>query len=136
MLARLLSLRQVVLLCDNIDIYLFYRGKVYHTEKFTSGILPTKRPGIEYCPIWGLIDVDSENQAPPASITSGVDIWPIQTSSPKPDRWHTWIKYTQGAVLGMSLWNVRELMSGYVFNLFIYSAIDPGHVARWRFITG
>ena len=33
-----------------------------------------------------------------------------------------------GLLLVMSLWDMEELMEGYVFNLFPLSGIDPGHV--------
>ena len=75
MLARLLSLRQVVLLCDNLIAYLFYRGKVYfRSAEISLGSLPTKDPG--YCPVWGLIDVEYTKEEPPSSITNNLRVWP------------------------------------------------------------
>src|SRR5258708_10563390 len=65
MLARLISARQVVLLCDSSDVHLFYRGQVYfRSAMFGFGGLP-KRRRTPYCPIWALIDMDYQHQGPP-----------------------------------------------------------------------
>ena len=111
MLARLLSLRQVVLLCDNVVVYLFYKGKVYtRPADIGTGNLPRK--GSQYSPVWGLIDVDFQADGPSPSITSNANIWPIQTSAPNLYQWHSWRKQTRAALLGMPLWNEEELMRG------------------------
>ena len=105
MLARLLSLRQVVLLCDNLVVYLFYRGKVYtRSAEIGPGNLPTKDSG--YCPVWGLIDVDYMNEEPSSSITSNSNVWPIQASLPDPLRWRSWRTQNNAAslTLDMPLW--------------------------------
>ena len=126
MLARLISAGQVVLLCESYDVYLFYHGRVYYRLTESGfGELP-ERQHMQYCPIWTLIDVDFKDRGPPISATS--DIWPIQVSSPNPARWKLWVKQYKASVLGMPLWNMKELMEGYVFSLFSLSAIDPGHV--------
>ncbi len=128
MLARLISARQVVLLCDSSDVHLFYRGQVYfRSAMFGFGGLP-KRRRTPYCPIWALIDMDYQHQGPP--ITGSSNIWPIQASSPDPARWKHWHKQNGAALLGLPPWNMEELMKGYVFSLFSLSAINPGHVAR------
>ena len=113
MLARLISARQVVLLCDNLDVYLFYCGQVYHRSGESSFMdLPTPEdlPGHF---IWALIDVDYQDRGPPC--VGSRNIWPIQTSSPNPVRWKHWSKQAQAAMLGMDLWSVEELMEGYDF---------------------
>ena len=71
----------------------------------------------QYYPLWVLIDVDYENHGPPLASTN---VWPIQTSSPNSARWKAWRKQTGGALLGMPLWNMDELMKGYVFSLFSF----------------
>jgi len=125
---RLISARQVVLLCDNSYVYLFYHGQVYsRREEFGFEGIPTHK-WERYCPILTLIDVDFGNREP--RITSSSKIWPIQASSPNPIRWHSWSKQNAVAVLGMPLWSMGELMKGYVFNVFFSSTIDPGHVVR------
>jgi len=113
-------------MCDNHEVHLFYYGKVY-SRSTGSGIedLP-KCPQAQYFPIWALIDADLQRQGPPFS--RGSNIWPIQASSPNSARWETWSKQYGAAMLGMPLWNIEELMEGYVFSLFSLSAIDPGHV--------
>jgi hypothetical protein len=128
MLARLISARQVVLLCNSRVIRLFYQGQVY-CRPSESGFydLPThsKTP---YCPIWALIDMDFEDKEPP--IESDSDVWPIQASSPNSVRWKFWAKQFDPALWGMPLWDMRELNEGCVFGLSPLSAIDPGHVVR------
>ena len=106
MLARLLSAHQVVLLCDNAIIYLFFRRKVYYQSAESYIVLPQSRH-----PIWTLIDVDYQDREPPNTITDSRSIWPIQTS---PVRWKNWRKQTKAAMLGMPLWTMEELVKGYV----------------------
>ena len=128
MLARLISAHQVVLLYSNFKVHLFYHGQVY-TRPAESGFdyLP-RHQKTRYCPIWALIDVDSRDQGPP--ITPDDNIWPIQMSCPNPVRWKSWRKQNRAVLLGMPLWNMEELMEGYVFSQFSFSAIDPGHAVR------
>ena len=114
MLARLFSAQQVVLLCDGPEAYLFYCGKVYsRSAKLGFHNLP-KNPNRRYCPIPALIDVGYEGRGPPLNRIANV--WPIQASSPKPDRWQHWVKQNGAATLGMPLWSTEELMRGYVFS--------------------
>jgi len=128
MLIRLLSAGQVVLLCDNNDIWLFYRGKVYF-RPVDSGFrfLPHKGP---YRPIWALIDVDYTDRGPPFQRSS--DVWPIQASSPNPARWKSWRKQNQAALWGMPLWEVEDLLQGYASSLSTLTTIDTGrrHLVR------
>jgi hypothetical protein len=133
MLARLASAYQVVLLCDISDVFLFYRGKVYFRPD-SSGFrnLPESQ-GKTYCPVWALIDVDFRETGP--RFTGSSNIWPIQTSSPNPNRWKLWREQLGAPLLGMPLWSMEELMKGYAFSLFSLSAIDPGHVIRKRLIA-
>ena len=118
----LISAFQVVLLCDNSDVHLFYRGQVYYRSG-ESGFknLPKRQPA-SYYPIWTLIDVQ-EIQEPP--VWGSFNIWPIQASSPNPLRWDRWSRRNGAAVLGMPLWDMEELMEGYVFGV---SSINPGRV--------
>lgn len=112
MLTRLVSARQVVVLVDRDDIHLFYRGQVYQRRKgFAFGTLPV-RQGVPYCPIWALIDMGDKNEQPCFGGSSNV--WPIQTSSPNPIQWKSWTKQCGAAKVGMPLWNMKELMEGYV----------------------
>jgi len=127
-LARLISARQVVLLCDTFTVHLFYHGKVYsRPTQCGFGDLP-KRRGAPYCPIWALIDMDYQDQGP---LMSGGDrIWPIQASPPEPIRWKSWSKQNGAALLGMPLWEMDELMEGCVFSVLSLSAINSSHTAR------
>jgi len=128
MLARLISDRQVVLLCTTSKIYLFYHGRVYfRSTQYGFGDLP-KRQGGSYCPIWALLDVDYLDQGPPFAADD--EIWPIQASSPKPIQWKSWRKQYNAALLGMPLWEMDELMEGYVFSVLSLSAINSSHAAR------
>jgi len=126
MLLWLISARQVVLLCDNNKVYLFYCGQVYFRPTETGFEDLPVRIRASYYPLWTLIDVNYENHGPP--INAGSNIWPIQTSSPNPSRWKSWRKQNGAALLGMPLWNTEELMEGHVFNLFSLPAIDSGRV--------
>jgi hypothetical protein len=127
-LARLLSARQVVLLCTSKEIHLFYRGEVYFRPTASSFEELPERLGSEYYPIWTLIDVDFKKEE--SVIPEGANIWPIQASSPNSSRWKVWQNHFGAAVWGMPLWNMEELIKGYVFGLFSLSAVDPGHVVR------
>jgi len=128
MLARLISDRQVVLLCDINTVLLFYHGKVYSRPTQRGfGDLPEHQEA-PYCPIWALIDMDCLEEGPP--ITGSDNIWPIQASSPNPIRWKSWRKQTGAALLGMPLWKMNELMEGYVFSVFSLSAIHSSHAAQ------
>jgi len=127
MLARLISAGQVVFLYSSSTIYLFYRGKVYSQNGIRNfRFLPLRLKG--YCPVWALIDGDYED--PGVSLGGDSTIWPIQATSPNPQRWKGWVKQNTAAVFGMPLWNAKELVEGYVFSLFSLSVINPGHVIR------
>jgi len=128
MLARLISDRQVVLLCDTSAVFLFFHGKVYSRPTQCGFRDLPKRKGAPYCPIWALIDVDFLNEGPP--ITDSNNIWPILASSPNPIRWKSWRKQTGAVLLGMPLWEMDELMEGYVFSVFSLSAIRSSHAAQ------
>jgi len=126
MLVQLVSAHQVVIYCTPKECFLFYRGEVY-TRSTKSGFenLPSG-PGVSYCPVWALIDMDFKNKAPP--IVRESNIWPIQASSQKPIQWESWLNQTGGALLGLPLWSMEELMIGYAFPLFPL-ATSPGHAA-------
>jgi hypothetical protein len=126
MLARLLSARQVVLLGDDTDIHLFYKGKVYYRQTNSSIRNLPKCQQAEYFPIWMLVEVDYSTGGPP--ITGSSNVWPIQTSSPNPNRWKVWRQQNRAALLGMPLWKMEELMEGYVIGLSTPSVIDPSRV--------
>jgi len=116
MLVRLVSAHQVVFYCNPNEIFLFYRGEVY-TRSTQSGFKGLPRvPGVSYCPVWALINMDYEDKPPP--ITELSKIWPILASSPRPVRWKQWHKQNRAALLGMPLWSMWELMMGYVVALF------------------
>ena len=125
MLVRLISAGQVVLLYDPPKIYLFYRGRVYsRLAMYGFAELPGRRRMV-YCPMWALIDTDMKNEEPP--IPSSPVIWPVQAISPRPALWKPWSNQTEACLSGMPLWDMEELMKGYVFSLLSLSAIDPGH---------
>jgi hypothetical protein len=102
-------------------LFLFFGGRVYIGRDLLLWNLPRNPQGF---PIWTLIDVDLKQQGPP--IEKAHDIWPIQASSPNPERWKTWTKQFGAPLLGMPLWNMEELMKGYVIICFL-----PGHVV-WQ----
>jgi hypothetical protein len=126
LLARLISARQVVLLHNISKVYLFYRGQVYSRLE-VSGLknLP-KRLETGYYPLWLLIDVDTRGQEP--IIPGGPELWPIQACSPNHLQWKPWKKQFGAAEWGMPLWDMEELMEGYVSGLFPLPTIDPSHV--------
>ena len=117
MLIWLLSDQQVVLLCNNRRVYLFYRDEVY-SQPTSDGLwaLPVHLTDPHHS-IWALIDVDYQEHGPP--ITGDQVVWPIQASSPNPARWRSWHKQFGGAALwGMPLWSLKELNAGYAFSSF------------------
>jgi len=71
--------------------------------------------------------------APP--IVQILEIWPIQAPFPKPSQWEGWHKQSSATLLGVPLWSVEELTTGYVFALFSLPATDPSHAVQWRFVT-
>jgi len=117
MLAWLLSAQQVVLLCNNHCTYLFYRDQVYFrpTKLGFVDLLHVHREHPSRS-VWGLIDVDRQDHPPP--IPSSGTVWPIQASSEKPIRWKAWHKQVNGALWGMPLWSLEELVEGYVLSSF------------------
>ena len=131
MLVRLISAREVVILCSDKKVRLFYRGKVYSrpvSHNFED--LPSRQK-TRYCRIWTLIDADEESGE--LFIPRDANIWPLLACSPKSSRWTSWFKQYGASLLGMPLWTVEELLAGYVFDLFFLSAIDSGYVVRQRF---
>jgi len=128
MLARLISARQVVLPRKPTQVHLFYYGQVYSRPTVLGLEGLPENAQTPHFPIWALVDADLRKGEPPIIDTSNV--WPIQASSPNPARWDSWSEQYRAAELGMPLWNMEELMEGYVFSLFSLSAIDPGHVVR------
>ena len=116
MFVRLLSARQVVLLCDSTKIRLFYQGEVYHRQTADGFWGLPKNPNEANWAIWTLVDVDNLNTGPKFEKTDNV--WLVQAPSPNPNRWKYWGKQYQVSLLGATLWNVEELMRGYTFSLF------------------
>jgi len=112
MLTQLISAGQVVLLYHSSELYLPYHGQV-HFQPAVPGPwgLPTCRQAV-YCPIWTLFDADFEGQGPQPG--SNPDTWPIQATSPNPSQWKRWSKQTRATLLVMPLWNMEELIKGYV----------------------
>ena len=106
-LARLVLADQVVFTCSKHHLYIFYHGKVYFRPAETSLMDLPIHPKGRLWPTWTLVDSDSSEKKPPFGFTN---IWPIQTSSPNPSRWE-YLKNCYGAyVLGMPLWNVRNII--------------------------
>ena len=122
MLAQLISTCEVVLFCDSYQILLFFRGKVYHRPTNSGfNFLPTP-PITFYYPIWALVDVTAPWEPP---ITKSSNVWPVQTSSLNPVRWRYWSRHNNAALLGMPLWNMEELMRGYVLACFSALPLVP-----------
>jgi hypothetical protein len=113
-LAWLISVNQVVLLCRSTELFLFFGGKVYLQWGHHLSCLPVNLQGWL---IWTLVDVDSAEGGPPLS--GHHDVWPIQASSPNSEQWRRWVKQFNAGMLGMPLWNMEELMKGYVISCFL-----------------
>ena len=111
-LTWLLSKNQVVLLRDDRGVWLFYQDNVF-SQPAKSGFkyLPQK-PG--YCPMWALIDVNDQDSG--IAFHLGSNIWPIHVSPPDPIRWRSWHKQSKTALWGMPLWEIEELVEGYVLS--------------------
>ena len=133
MLARLIQAGQVVLLCDASRTHLFYKGQAYSRStvpNFDNFPIHLKMP---YYPVWALTYVGHGNTESPISATRS--IWPVQTPPLNPTRWKSWRRQNGAALLGMPIWDMKELMKGYVFSLFSLSAIDPSHGVQLGFIA-
>ena len=115
MLARLISAKQVVLVYSASRVLLFYQGTVYMRGQASFLYIPTHKRDKSFC-AWALVDADSSSQGPTIEVHHR--IWPLQASSPQPTRWKGWSKQFQAAMLGMPLWNEKELMEGYVLTAF------------------
>jgi len=111
LLVWLLSAHQVVTLCDADSIYLFYHGVVYSRSSESLFVNVPKHKTLRYYPIWAPIDVDFLNREPP--VRDDPNIWPVQASPPNPIRWQMWLKQLNGSLLGMPLWNRKDLVQGY-----------------------
>ena len=123
MLVRLMAADQIVLLLNASGLRLFYHGKVY-LRPAIHGFSGIPEHNTRY-PIWTLVDVDSWEEGPP--LDPNLDIWPIQASDPDPRKFASWVKKYGAILLGMPLWNMEELIEGYVFSRLSLSAINPGH---------
>ena len=118
LLARLLSLDQPSLVCDNQLGYLFYQGLVYSRPAYDAFFnLPYRQPDLpgseEYFPVWAMIDNDTAKTEPP--ISPRLNLWAIQASSPQPYRYQSWKKQNGAAGLGLPPWDEDELVDGCVF---------------------
>jgi len=108
MLALLISAHQAMPPCRRFAMFLFFRGKMYTRKpEVESGFedLPRRRPILSH-------DMGFAPGEPP--LDRGDNAWPIQATSPKPVRWRSWIKQHEAPVLGMPLWDMKELMEGCV----------------------
>jgi len=107
MLVRLMAADQVVLLVNSSGLYLFYHGKVhFRKDRHFQGI-PKCRTTYH---VWTLVDADNLTEGPSFDFDS--IIWPIQASSPNPDRFVGWVKQYEAPTLGMPLWSMEELIKG------------------------
>jgi len=114
MLVKLISAGQVVLLHDPPKIFLFYQGSVY-SRLVENGLSYLPKYRTAYCPIWTLIDGDCPKDEGSA-IAFSPFAWPVQVSPPDPSRWKSWSKRSGATLLGMPLWNMEELVQGYVLS--------------------
>ena len=131
---RLISARQVVLMCLASVVYVFYQGQVYSrpvTSDYFYNLPVLKEAG--YYPLWTLIDMGAKEEEPP--LNKNIRVWPIQVAPPNPVRFKSWRRRYGAPLLGMPLWNMEELMQGYVFSWLFLSATDPGLVILSRLIT-
>jgi len=82
MTAVLVAAHQVVVLCNHENVRLFCHGEVYiQSAKTSLNHFPGHLTKPDF-PMWGLLDVDFPDKPP--RIRGDSDIWPIQSSSPKP----------------------------------------------------
>jgi hypothetical protein len=101
-------------MCTTAFVYLFYQGQVY-SRPTVSGFLDLSKHQCEGNPhrhqreenppkhkddwrIWALINGDFQ-VGPPIDVDSY--IWPIQTSYPDREQFHSWNKPYGAAMLGM-----------------------------------
>ena len=61
------------------------------------------------------MDMDLRKEPP---LEDKLNFWPIQTASQNHIRWASWRKQFGAALFGMPLWNIKELMEGYVSSSF------------------
>lgn len=114
MLVRLISAHQNVLLCSSDIVWFFYGDEVYIRQPIGLSFhhLPQRKKGV-YFPTLALIDLDS--QKIPPTISTIFNMWPIQASSPRPERYESWSKQAKAALVGLPRWETPELKKGCVF---------------------
>ena len=75
--------------------------------------------------MWALIGEKFVNDGP--AILPRYNVWPVQAVPPLPNQYESWRRKTGAALLGMPLWNMRELMAGYVFSLLVLATPIRAH---------
>ena len=98
MLVQLISAHQVVLLSDIRKGYLFYRSQVYSRLAEAGYENLPENQQTSYSPVWVLINMNSIERGP--LIERGLNIWPIQASSPNPIPSRAWSKQLDAAFSG------------------------------------
>ncbi|KIJ23241.1 hypothetical protein M422DRAFT_39715 [Sphaerobolus stellatus SS14] len=113
-LVCLIKKRQPVAFATNNLVYLFYDNRVWFTPAETSNVsFPLGRPVTDSEERWPflfvLIDHDISTSEPIPQLHAGEDVFPIQASSPSPNRFKTWAKARNAALWGLPLWDETEL---------------------------
>jgi hypothetical protein len=127
-LARLISARQVVLVYDGTRLRLFLPGQSILSSggvRFRYSSSRSKHTILSH------MDVDRRRQPEPrATYPNGIKSLADPDVLPGPPSMEVVAEAVQRCSVGVPLWDMEELMEGYVFSLLSLSAIDPGHVVR------
>ncbi|KIJ34813.1 hypothetical protein M422DRAFT_34915 [Sphaerobolus stellatus SS14] len=110
----LIKKRQPVAFATNSLVYLFYDNRVWFTSADINNVFfPLERlvTDPEECSpfLFVLIDHDISTTEPIPPLHSGSNVFPIQASSPSPNRFKTWAKVRNAALWGLPLWDETEL---------------------------
>ena len=123
LLARLLQRKQVVLFSVNSDTrFLFYHNEVRRAPRncVSESNLPKPKSPAGF--MWSLIDLKQE-EAPGAHLINR-PTFPVQTTSPNPERYRVFLKDNNPKFTGLPLWTREELARGYVLLLYFLSSFE------------
>ncbi|KIJ55363.1 hypothetical protein M422DRAFT_151745, partial [Sphaerobolus stellatus SS14] len=130
----LIKKRQPVAFATDNLVYLFYDNRVWFTSAQTSNVFfPRGRlvTDSEERPfLFVLIDHDISTAEPIPSLHSGRNVFPIQASSPSPNRFKTWAKVRNAALWGLSLWDETELNKAKDLEPELRAALDV--LDKWK----
>jgi len=98
---------------NGADLFLFYHDQVYvpDTASVQSRLqLPRIKSSPTNIAIWSLFDI--EKQTEPEGLLVKKNCFLVQTASPDPIRYQSWVKARSAMIIGLPLWTCDELAQG------------------------